>query len=178
MRKLLIAAAAVALAGPAAARDDPVFDERMDEEIARAIPPGAEVEAMAPVLDGVVGAILNVDVGPIVDSVDPNRRHRRYDRRDRTLGDMARRDDPYFEERLRSSIYGATADMGRMMDTLAVVAPAMRRSLHRMERDIAEAMNRRPPRRSPGYDPSHDPRGDGRDQPYERDDHHEGPDED
>ena len=38
-------------------------------------------------------------------------------------GQIGRRDDPYFEERLRSSIYGTTADMGRMMEGFAAAAP-------------------------------------------------------
>ena len=157
MRKLLIAAAAVAFAAPsAAAAPDPVFDEEMDREIARAIPPAAEVERMAPVMDRVVGAVLDVDVGPIVDAVDPYGRHRRYDRRGRTIGDLASRDDPYFEERVRSSIYGVTANMGRVMETVAVVAPALRRSLHQIERDIEDAIHNRPPRRAPEYDPDRD----------------------
>ena len=34
------------------------------------------------------------------------------------------RDDPDFEHRLRGSIYGTTAGIGRMMDAIAAAAPA------------------------------------------------------
>lgn len=160
MRKMLIAAAAtLSLAAPAMGQRAPIFDEAMDEEIVRAIPPGAEVEAMAPALDRMVGAMLGLDVGPILDAAEPWRRDRAYRPRGRTLRDLAGRDDPYFEDRLRGSIYGVTADMGRMMDAIAVAAPAMRRSLAEMERSMAAALRERPRR---------DERRDDEDWEYER----------
>src|SRR3712207_8743914 len=112
MHKLIIAAAAAAFAAPAFAQG--VADDFADD-IARAVPPAEEVEAMAPALDRSVGALMNVDVGPILDAADPMRRRRDYGRPSRTVGALAGRDDPYFEERVRSSIYGATADMSRMI---------------------------------------------------------------
>ena len=137
MPRYLIAAAAAALAAPAVAQPAP---DPLEEEIVRAIPPADEVEAMAPALDRAVGALLNVDVGPLIDAVDPYRRRRDYGRPGRTLGDIGRRDDPYFEERLRSSIYGTTADMGRMMEGLAAAAPSLARSVRELERAMDAAM--------------------------------------
>ena len=151
MRKLLFLIGAAALAAPVAAQA-PVFDDSLDDDIVAAIPPAEEVEAMAPAMDAMAGALLNVDVGPLLDAADPT--HRRYDHGmpGRTLGRIAGRDDPYFEERMRSSIYGVTSDMGRMMEALAVAAPAVRRSLREFERGIEGAIDdyerRRPqPRR-------------------------------
>ena len=147
MPRYLIAAAATALAAPALAQPaDP-----LEEDIRRAIPPGEEVEAMAPALDRAVGALLNVDVGPLVDAVDPYRRRSDYGRPGRTLGELGRRDDPYFEERLRSSIYGTTEGMSRMMDGLAASAPALARSVRELERamDIALGAYREPYRHEP-----------------------------
>jgi hypothetical protein len=117
MKKLLIAsAAAMLLAGPAAAQPR----ERLIE---RALPSGVEIEAMAPALDRMTGALLDVEVGPLLDAVDPYARRPGYGRPGRTLGRLAERDDPYFEQRLRGSIYGTTAEIGRMMDAFAVAAP-------------------------------------------------------
>ena len=84
---------------------------------------------MAPALDRLLGALLTVDVGPIIDAADPYRRRPDYGRPGRTLGALGSRDDPYFEDRLRSSIYGTTADIGRMMGAFAAAAPALARSL-------------------------------------------------
>ena len=151
MRKLLFLIGAAALAAPVAAQA-PVFDDSLDDDIVAAIPPAEEVEAMAPAMDAMAGALLNVDVGPLLDAADPARRRYDHGMPGRTLGRIAGRDDPYFEERMRSSIYGVTSDMGRMMEALAVAAPAMRRSLREFERGIEGAIDdyerRRPqPRR-------------------------------
>lgn len=145
MRKLLIAtAASLLIAAPAAAQgdplyeDDPVYEAELDADIAAAIPPGEEIEAMAPMVDRMAGALLDVDVGPVLDAADPYRRH--YWRGRRTLGELAGRDDPYFEARLRDSIYGTTAGMAAMMDAFAAATPAVRRSLREAERAIDRAV--------------------------------------
>ena len=141
MRRILIAAAALSLTGPAAAQQ--VFTPELDEEIDRAIPRAEQVEAAGETIDRVVGAVLDVPIGPIVDAVeaaDPDSRHRRRGPRDRTLRDMASRDDPHFEDRLRDSIHGVTVGMGAAMEQVAILAPVLRRSLADMERGIAEAM--------------------------------------
>lgn len=139
MPKYFIAAAAAALAAPAFAQPAPPSDP-LEDEIVRAIPPAEEVEAIAPALDRAVGALLDVDVGPLVDAIDPARRNPDYGRPGRTLGQLGRRDDPYFEERLRSSIYGTTAGMGRMIDGLAASAPALARSIRELERAMDAAI--------------------------------------
>lgn len=139
MRKLFILFGAAALAAPAAAQA-PVHVDPLDRDVVEAIPPAEEIEAMAPVMDHLVGAILNVEVGPLLDAADPYRRRYDHGAPGRTLGDLARRDDPYFEERMRSSIYGVTSDMGRMSEAVAAAAPAMQRSLREFERALDRAI--------------------------------------
>ena len=53
---------------------------------------------------------------------------------------MMRRDDPWFEQRLRRQIYGTTAAMARTMDAAAAAEPALRRSLREVEAEIAGAV--------------------------------------
>lgn len=137
MRNLILAGlAAFALAVPAAAQrfDDPA----LDREIAEAIPSPGEMAVLGQAMDGVLGAFLDMDVRPFLDAADPYRRN--HYRGERTLRDIGRRDDPYFEERLRRSIHNTTAGMGAMLEALAAAAPAMRRSLDELERNMAEAM--------------------------------------
>ena len=148
MPRILIALAAAALAAPVFAQPAP---DPLEEDIARAIPPAEEIEAMAPALDRAVGALLDVDVGPILDAADPMRRRPGYGRPGRTLGELGRRDDPYFEERLRSSIYDSTADMSRMMGAFAAAAPALARSLREMERAMGAAIEDYHRRRGDSY---------------------------
>ena len=134
MRKLVIAASAVALAVPAAASAQPrpdtpeIVDPRAIEDAGR-------------MMDRLLAAILDMPIGPLIDAVDPQRRGR-YDSRDRTVRDMASRDDPRFEEKMRGSVRGITAGMGTLAEQLAVIAPAMRRSLEDMERRVDDAIRR------------------------------------
>ena len=139
MHKLLIAAAAAALATPVAAQA-PLPPDPLEEEIVRAIPDPAEVEAMAPALDRSLETLMSLDVGPIMDAADPYRRSPDYGAPGRTLRELGRRDDPYFEQRLRGSVYGATADMSRMMGAFAAAAPALARSLRELERAFGTAI--------------------------------------
>ncbi|MFN3944143.1 MAG: hypothetical protein ACK4K7_04350 [Allosphingosinicella sp.] len=140
MRKLILAAAsalAIAVPGTAGAQ---IFHEDMDDAIVAAIPPAERVEEYGHAMDRVLGAVLDLDIAPLADALDPYGRERRYHRGERTVRDMAGRDDPYFEDRMRHSLYGVTANLGGMMEALAVVAPVMRRSLADLERNVEEAM--------------------------------------
>jgi len=141
MRKVLIAALALSIAAPAGAQR--VFTPEMDEEIARAIPPAEEVEAVGERLDRVLGALLDVPVGPLVDAVraaDPETRGRRFADDPRTLRDMAGRDDPEFEDRLHDDVREVTSGMGRTMEQLAVIAPILRRALADAEIGVERAI--------------------------------------
>lgn len=140
MHKLLIAAAAAAFAAPALAQT-PEYEDPLADEIVRTIPSGEEIEAMAPALDRSLGVLMDVDVGPLVDALDPLRRSPGYGAPGRTIGEMAGRDDPHFEERLRASLYGATEDMGRMMGAFVAAAPALARSLREMERAMGAVID-------------------------------------
>lgn len=108
---------------------------------AQSVPSGAEIEAMAPALDRVTGALLDVDVGGIIDAADPYARRPGYGRPGRTVGAMARRRDPYFDARLRASIYGGTAQAARMMDAFAAAMPALRQSLDQARAAIGIAID-------------------------------------
>src|SRR5688500_13113596 len=85
MYKFLIVAAAAALAAPALAKE-PASAEQIEDQIVRAIPEPEQIEAMAPALDRLLGAFLTLDIGPIIDAADPNRRGQDYGRPGRTLG--------------------------------------------------------------------------------------------
>jgi hypothetical protein len=145
MRLMLLAAAgAAALAGPAAAQDyryAPAIEEA-----------GPAIDEIAPAMDRATQALLNLDLGPILDAVDPMRPHPH-----RTLRDMARRDDPDFERNLRSSIYGSAASLHRMTAAAAAAEPALRQALDQFRAGIAAAMDAPyaevPPR---GYSPPPD----------------------
>lgn len=135
MRMILLGLAAMAAATPAAAQPPR---------------PSDEIRSYAPAVDRATDALLNIDLGPLLDAVDPYRRHG-----PRTLRDMARRDDPDFDRRLRASIYGNAAAMGRVADAVAAAQPALRQAVDQIERDMAIAIDAAsPPGPPPGYDDS------------------------
>ena len=143
MRKILIAAAgALTLAAPAFAQSVPAeapaaYPDSADDEFTRALPHPYDVEEAGDALGRAVGAIMNVPVGGVVQAVDPTARVRR----DETLGDLARRDDPHAEERIQDEMHGLTLKMADMMRQVAVVAPVLRRSLADLERDLGRAID-------------------------------------
>jgi hypothetical protein len=160
LRKLIIAVTALAAAAPLAAQ--PVPDPR-DDEIVRRLPPPQEVERIGDALGATADALMDVDVGPVADALDPYHRRYRYGRRE-TLGDLARRRDPYARERMRAEIGAVTIGLGAAMEQIAIMTPALRRSLEeatrRMDEAIARGRYARP--YDPRYDQRYDPRGDDR----------------
>ncbi len=95
------------------------------------------VEEAAPVIDRTTGALLDLDVGPIIDAADPYGPRGRH----RTLREIAGRGDPRFERRLRASIYESAGRLSRAMEAFAAAEPAMRRSLRDMEAAIEGAVD-------------------------------------
>ena len=152
MRKLIIAMGALAATAPALAQPRP---EPRDEEIVRALPQREQVEQLGDAIARVAEALMDVDIAPIADAIDPERRrHVRRGGRE-TLGDLASRDDPYARERIRDQVGAATVGLGAAVEQVAVVTPVIRRSLEdaawRMEEAMERARERadaRQPRRS------------------------------
>lgn len=140
LRKLTLALPLLALSAPAAAQPvDPI-----DAEIARAIPSPAELEALGGVLASVMDAMMDVEIGGILDAIDP---YRRPEARDRTIGDLAGANDPYERERMQRSVEAATANMGDVMTDIAILAPRLRRTFENVNRDIEDATRDLPSRR-------------------------------
>jgi hypothetical protein len=155
LRKLIIAVTALAAAGPALAH--PGHDPR-DEEIVRRLPPPEEVERIGDAIGRATDALMDVDVGPIADALDPW--HRRYDRRGRreTLGDLAGRRDPYARERMRDEIGAVTVGLGAAVEEMAVMTPVLLRGLEEATRRMEDAIARGRDHRR--YERRYDPRGD------------------
>jgi hypothetical protein len=174
LRKLIIALTALTAAAPLAAQ--PVSDPR-DEDFVRRLPPPQEVERIGDAIGAATDALMDVDVGPLADAVDPYHRRYRYGRRE-TLGDLAGRRDPYARERMQAEIGAVTVGLGAAVEQVAVLTPMLRRSLEdatrRMEEAIARGRYARPYDRR--YEDRYDPRDeDGRYDP--RDDRDPEPDD-
>ena len=138
MRKLIIAMTALAAAAPAFAQ--PQYDPR-DDDIVRRLPPPHEVERIGDSLGAATEALMDVDVGPVADALDPYHRRYRHGRRE-TLGDLAGRRDPYARERMRAEIGAVTVGLGAAMEQVAIMTPILRRSLEESLRRMDEAIAR------------------------------------
>jgi hypothetical protein len=143
MRKSLIAAAALVAAAPAIAQ--PAYDEDLADEARTEILDPREVGEMARMMDRLVGAVMDLPIGGIAQALDPE--DRGGVRRDETLRDMAERDDPYAEERIRAGIHGATRGIGVMSEALARMMPVLQRSLEEVSRSIETAVDEAVPGR-------------------------------
>jgi len=134
------AAAALALAAPARAQDPAAPDDIPDAAELGPLPSPDEIMEMAPALDRMAGALLRMDVGPLLDAADPLAASPDYGRPGRTLGAIARRRDPDFERRLRSGIYEGGDRLGRMSAGLAAAAPVLAEQAHQLRHSLREAM--------------------------------------
>ena len=159
MRKLIIAVTALAAAAPLAAQPYP--DPR-DDEIVRRLPPPGEVERIGDAVGAATDALMDVDVGPLADALDPYHRRYRHGRRE-TLGDLAGRRGPYARERMRAEIGAVTVGLGAAVQSMAVVTPILRRSLEDATRRMEEALARGGYRYEGPYDRGYDDRYDRRD---------------
>ena len=154
MRKYLMAAATLAIAGPAAAQQQPQVPaapaipvapaDPRDDELRRNLPDPRELEAMGDNATRVLDALMNVPIGPLREAVEGRKLSRK--EREETLGDQARKDDPHFRERMRDQMGMATVTLGVLADQMAVMAPVLRRTLEEAQRRVEDAARTAPPR--------------------------------
>ncbi len=151
MRRTLIAAALLAGASPALAQpphpDDIPYADDVESVEAPVLPPAAVAE-QAQALDRLVGAVMDLPIGGIVAAVDPYGRGA-YGRGD-TVRDVATRNDPLAEARLRGTIGATAAGVGALSEAMARMAPVLRETAREFERSVGAAV-RGYERRLPDY---------------------------
>lgn len=136
MRTLIFAAVAIAIASPVAVSAQPApAPAPPEDDIMRGMPRPDQIEDMANVASRAADAVLNMPIGGMVQAIDPTRRVSR----DATIADVS--GDPYLRDRVRHSMDDLTVGMGAMMAQVAVAAPAMRRSIEELERNLDRAMS-------------------------------------
>jgi hypothetical protein len=97
-----------------------------------------QVQAMAGAMERLIGAVMDLPIGGIAAAVDPYGRGGYHP--GATVRDMATRDDPYAEQRMRAGIRGAGRSVGVMSRALERVMPELERSLDQVGREIEAAM--------------------------------------
>lgn len=123
---------AIAAPLPAAARD-------MDHAVATLNDPAAQ-DRMADTVTTLVGALMQLNVGPLAEAVarvDPESDAATIPR-DATLGEVAGKHDPYYAERLGDDVRASTRMAGHAASALAAYAPVLKD----MARDLAAQWER------------------------------------
>lgn len=102
-----------------------------------------EAADMAHRMDRLVGAVMNLPIGGIMEAVNPEALYEYGP--NATVRDMATRGDPDAEARIRGGIHASAAGIGAMSQALAQVMPVLQQTMQQVERDMEAAM--RPYRR-------------------------------
>jgi hypothetical protein len=117
----------------------PNYDQdELDEAGPPVLHPG-QVQAMGGAMDRLLRAVMDLPIGGIAAAVDPYGRSRYHP--GATVRDMATRDDPYAEARMRAGIRGATRGVGAMSQAIARMMPVLQRSIDEVGREIEGAMD-------------------------------------
>lgn len=134
MRRLwLVPLAALALSTPALATDRE-RDERA-REIQRELSNPAVVGGLSAVMAAMVDAIMDVRIGKLAAVLDGDTRPSRAES-DRTVADVAGKDDPYFRERTREKVAAASAGMGGVARAMAAAIPDLLRATDTIEEEV------------------------------------------
>lgn len=125
MRKLILAATLLAAAAPLAAQP---------ARHAPPVPPPGAVRALGDRVAGTADALMDVDVGPVIDAIDP-----RGPRGPRTLGDIATHGDPYARGRIHRDIDVASARLDATARELAIMAPRLMQTIQETRQRLKAA---------------------------------------
>jgi hypothetical protein len=112
LRKLILTLVLTALAVPAAAQ--------APRHTPTKLPPPHAIGAAGKRAAAAADALMDMDVGPVIDAIEPGRRHR-----PTRLGDIAYRHDPYGRERLHRSIERGSARAEAAARQLEIMAPRL-----------------------------------------------------
>ena len=127
MRKLILAGFLLAAAAPVAAQP---------ARHALPLPPAGAIGAMGDRVADTADAMMDVDVGPFVDAIDPHGPRGR-----RTIGDIATHGDPYARQRMHRDIEVTTARMNAAARQLAIMAPQLIAAYRQAKQQFKAAMH-------------------------------------
>ena len=87
-------------------------------------------------IDRIAEAMMDIDIGPVVDAIDPTARYRG---EPTSLGDIAGRRDPYARARMHADIAATSAGLGVAVRQAAAAAPILLQTLAQASRQIEAA---------------------------------------
>lgn len=146
MHRFAVAALLLVSASPALAAPRSQEDAEMARLADRLNDPRMQ-SAMSGMMVAIADMFIDLRVDKLraaIAKIDPEARDNRDWDGARTLGDMMRRDDPNFREKLEDGSRMAVGTMGAMAGTMADMLPELRQMGERMGRDMEKAMKRLP----------------------------------
>jgi hypothetical protein len=128
LRKLILAGTLLAVAAPVAAAQP--------ARRPAPLPPAGAIGAIGDRVADTADAMMDIDVGPVVDAIDPHGPRGR-----RTIGEIATHGDPYARERMHRDIDVTTARVNAMARQLAIMAPQVMAAYRQAKQQFKAAMH-------------------------------------
>lgn len=132
MRPVLVAILLSSLTSPAIAAEPE--SQREVEKLADTLNDPATQAAVAASINGVVSAVLDIRIDGMAKAIEAaNGRRTSTHLHDKTVRDLATRDDPAFERRLQSDARQAVGAAGGLASAMAVMLPELREAVRKMK---------------------------------------------
>ena len=138
MRTGLIFTSLLAIASPAAAQPAP----SAVSEIERTLTDPATIDRMAKSMQALSNAFLNLPVGEVQAAIEG--RQATPQEKGRTVGDMARRDNPGFDREFQRQIANAKPMVEQSMKALSSALPGMISGVEQMQQSLDRAISNMP----------------------------------
>jgi len=129
MRTHLALIPLLVIASPAMAAPPPQLPPQLTDP--------ATAQRLTNVMQSLTNAFLNLKIGGVEAAIEG--REATPQERNLTVGDMARRDDPYFDRNLQRHIAQVGPTMQRSMNALNQALPEVTKSLHEAKKSLERA---------------------------------------
>ncbi|MFM9853084.1 MAG: hypothetical protein ACKVOJ_09795 [Sphingomonadaceae bacterium] len=131
MRSVLMAIIALSFATPVVAA--PANAERDMQDVAKTLNDPATQEAMSGALGAMMAALLDMRIDGIAKALEPMNGGKRIVLPGKTVRELATRDDPNFERKMKTNTRAMMGSMGAMASALATIIPQFEAAARKME---------------------------------------------
>jgi hypothetical protein len=105
-------------------------------------------DAMVKGIDGLLGAMLDMRIDGLAKALEPLNNGKKIKIKDKTIREMAERDDPRFEEKMHKGTKAMASGMGALASAMATMLPQLEAAMdkiddevERIERSLPEKIN-------------------------------------
>ncbi len=142
MRSVLLPVLALSLAVPSVARASEAQDDI--SQMAERLNDPATQSALAGGLSAMLGALMNMRVDGIAKALEPMNGGKKLKMKGNTIGEIASRRDPHFQQKLQGSSKMAIGGLGAMASALAVMMPQLEEAMGKMGDAMDHAKDQMP----------------------------------